>query len=403
MNFNPEETIATGHQPVLLHPGLLIKFELACLLARQERKKVLFLIADHDEGSADYILPQYKHPSRLIRQIHRMCRPGIYARAKILKEHVVASLQDLIEESPQIFANPESVQKGARFILELLDEDGPAQYLRVFLRQFFAPTEPSVVMVSELCKSSAFEAFAAHIHERGDTFATIHNEALRDYRKAHQIKNRAQPLPDLHPDELPFWIVKEDKRIPLTVHDDLRTLRGQILPRALSLSLFMRLHIARTFVHGTGGGRYDRIADVLLERFYNRELPPSPIATATLKIRALPHFDYDGRPVAHIQSDLRKIKADPLAFLAEDHPLRQERARILTGESSAGRHEALLNLKEKARNLVGDLAVRLAQELESATLGAGNEPALLERTYPYFCYEERDRAEVLASLIRPDR
>lgn len=401
MNFDPEKTIATGHQPVLLHPGLLIKFQLAWHKAKQEKKNVIFLIADHDEGAGEYLLPEL-HRDRLNIQKHRLCDAGIYARSQLNSDSVIRSMQRLIDQSPNIFENPENVERGAQLIVGLLDCKSPAEFQRAFLRQFFESPQLPVLLVTELCQSSSFQAFVAEIGSRSEAFRIIHNEALQEYRVSHQIKNKAQPLPDLYPGELPFWIIQDNKRIPLTTADDLQALQGQILPRALSLSLFVRLFVAQTFVHGTGGGRYDRIADVLLSRYYEQSAPPSPIATATLKIRALPRFGHKGRPVSVIETDLRKIQTDPIAFLPDGHSLVEERSRILAEPTGAARHAALLHLKQKGALLVDQVRRDLEQELEQARIKIKDEPALGERTYPYFCYDEADRALAFSNLIKVD-
>ena len=62
----------------------------------------------------------------------------------------------------------------------------------------------------------------------------------------------------------------------------LRRNRLRLAPRALTLTLFLRLFVADVFVHGIGGGHYDRVLDRLLVRRWGVEPPAFCVATATL-------------------------------------------------------------------------------------------------------------------------
>jgi len=61
-----------------------------------------------------------------------------------------------------------------------------------------------------------------------------------------------------------------------------------IRPRALTTTLFLRLAIADLFLHGIGGGKYDQITDMIIERWCGIEPPPFAVATATLHLPIRP-------------------------------------------------------------------------------------------------------------------
>ncbi len=56
----------------------------------------------------------------------------------------------------------------------------------------------------------------------------------------------------------------------------------RIAPRAITLTMFIRLMLADQFVHGIGGGRYDQVTDLLIRRLWDIQPPAFSVATATL-------------------------------------------------------------------------------------------------------------------------
>ena len=107
-------------------------------------------------------------------------------------------------------------------------------------------------------------------------------------------------FPKLEEDELPFWIVHEGKRSRCYKKDmeksDAETFT--IFPRAVTLTIFLRLYILDIFIHGIGGGNYEWIQDRIIERFFDQSPPPYAVISGTFllensKERDLPFFLFD--------------------------------------------------------------------------------------------------------------
>jgi hypothetical protein len=62
----------------------------------------------------------------------------------------------------------------------------------------------------------------------------------------------------------------------------LRATRTRLAPRALMLTLYIRLFVADQFIHGIGGGRYDQVTDRLIARQFGIAPPHFSVTTATL-------------------------------------------------------------------------------------------------------------------------
>jgi hypothetical protein len=88
-------------------------------------------------------------------------------------------------------------------------------------------------------------------------------------------------------------------------------------PKAVSLTLFVRLFLADLFVHGVGGASYEPVTDYIIERFYRIKPPGFAVATCTMR-PSLPgpagsaHHDISG-----LKHKLRRIKHNPEEYIAE--------------------------------------------------------------------------------------
>src|SRR3989442_2128465 len=97
-----------------------------------------------------------------------------------------------------------------------------------------------------------------------------------------------------------------------------------IRPRALTLTAFTRLCLADLFVHGVGGGRYDRVTDAVIREYFGLEPPAYAVTTATMH---LPLQGYDaGEERQALRRRLLELQHNPDRGLADPTP--QEQARI---------------------------------------------------------------------------
>ncbi|MBV8780403.1 MAG: hypothetical protein JO353_03310 [Phycisphaerae bacterium] len=177
-----------------------------------------------------------------------------------------------------------------------------------------------LAVASTLWDGSGFRSFAHHILARAREFAADYNGALASYRKQVGIRSTMHPMPDLFTGpgavETPFWLdhLETGKRQRPSVFDDEHGFRLEVMdgesfwfdpdidattaaelfgaflkrnslrlsPRALTLTMFIRLLLADQFVHGIGGGRYDQVMDDIVQRHFRFDPPTFSVTTATL-------------------------------------------------------------------------------------------------------------------------
>ena len=172
---------------------------------------------------------------------------------------------------------------------------------------------------SPVFSAEPYLALVYHVMARAGEFAADYNAALDDYRREHRIKTPGRPMPNLIAEadhvEAPFWLddLTEVGRVRVRVRrrqgiwqlawgdstfafapkadardgaaslrDWLRAYNLRLSPRALTLTLFLRLFLADQFVHGIGGARYDQVTDRLIHRHFKLRPPRFCVTTATL-------------------------------------------------------------------------------------------------------------------------
>jgi hypothetical protein len=309
------------------------------------------------------------------------------------------------------------------------------------------------VPLSALCRTEGFAWFACHLLAELPRFHSVHNAALREYRRRNGLRGKNHPVPDLAAEgdwlEAPFWVWRAGQRrrrrlfarvraggvelraegeawprLPAPRRDDgaaavaaWAELEGRgykVRSRALTTTLFARLFLADLFVHGIGGGKYDEITDELVRRFYGGEPPDFLVLSATLWL-----------PVAHepaaelldhrrrLARERRDLRWNPQRHLDElvlrDPSLRhaaEERARWVARrpDAAAGRRlrfETLRSLTEVLRRPLQARERRVGQELCRCDRRLAAATVLERRDYSFCLYPAATLRPFLTQFLAP--
>jgi len=212
----------------------------------------------------------------------------------------------------------------------------------------------SAMAVEPLWESEGYLLCVHHLAARAAEFATDYNAVLHEYRQEKGIHSPGRPWPDLRvmgdECEIPFWLdsLKEGTRLRATVKlrggqsvlvcpsgDEfsfdreingwqaaqnlkrfLSAQRLRLSPRALALTLFLRLIVCDQFVHGIGGALYDEVTDRVITRRLRIQAPHFCVTTATLlfpsavgrkRVELTPLLN-EGRRLRHGALDAEKLK-----------------------------------------------------------------------------------------------
>lgn len=433
--------LVTGHQPFLFHPGIWIKHLLVSHMVG-EGMGGLSMPVDSDvleEVGVD--VPAVGHGLRIVHETLSRADPDVPYEASARPSHAdwraflgrVGSHVRSLGDSPisEVFSTFASQVQGLDGSPDL------GTFMTSVRRHYEGPRPYQELPVSGLTQSPQFRQFFLHILRDGARFAECYNRHLSEYRVRYNIRTSAQPFPNLEIAsdrvELPFWILHEGRRrsayaqphgggwqllagevpigiVPATGGDDALT-GVAIRPRALTLTAFTRLCVADLFVHGVGGGRYDRVTDAVIREYFGIEPPRYAIVTATLHL-PLAQFNTDAerqglhRRVLEIRHNPERVLRTPSD---RDHALIDEKWKLIgvleTGTlTRRDRRQATQRIRE-----INDLLTRAldeergAAEQRLADLGTGEQAiaAATHRGYP-FCFFPPSAVDDLISSILPN-
>ena len=346
--------VVTGHQPTFYHPGIWFKNFLTQWLARKTGGAGLNLVVDNDEardlglsvpvhagGRGTRVdVPLGSSPPHLACEEWRLPDTGA-------PEQFVSGVASLLEPGDM----REAFAAFARCFVEACGEHPD---LPTFMTASRCRYEEHLGLrnlelpVSRLCELPEFAPLFAHVLAELPRFVECYNRALGDYRGWRRIRSRANPLPDLAGGEgwleAPFWVwrageprralrvaLARDDRVLLDGSTELLHLTSSVLAdgelvaarlaelrergyklrtRALTTTMVARVLLGDVFVHGVGGGNYDRITDAIIRTFLRMEPPGYIVASATVCL-PFPRDDVPGDEVARLLYLLRGLHYNP--------------------------------------------------------------------------------------------
>jgi hypothetical protein len=329
--------IVTGHQPVIIHPGIWFRFAMLGELASRGHCCVE-LVVDTDEAAPLVVRLPGGQPGPRVEEIAlALARSGStfadVALAGGVRAQCEAARSALSMFDGELVPRLEAYCVAIEGILD--GERRAAIVIPAARRLMERPSDYATHAMSTIAATHSHRAFVVELAQRSVEFARAHNDAVLVYRAEHGIRNRAQPVPDLRIEgdsaELALWSVRGGARLRVwtvagTVEDEsgarielsalahaLAAGEWVLWPRAVTLTLFQRLRVADVFIHGIGSARYDVINDDIAARLWGIRLPPTVVGTATRLVSVLP--DREAEVAARSLAVLRS-SPEQLASLA---------------------------------------------------------------------------------------
>jgi len=435
--------VVMGHQPVLFHPGIWIKYFLLTRIVRDTRAAGLHVIVDTDAaGPVGADLPADRDHLVRVREMladlpddvplevapvpSAAAWEGFLARAR---RHLATVPLEGLAARLDRWAEGADEARGSRHLGEFL-----ARLRRRYESGAGAPCYVEVSMAA-LSDTPEFRAFALHLVQDPEALARAFNGQLDAYRRQRRLRSAANPFPNLAAEggrvEAPFWVVRSGRRTSLYVARagdrlELSTASGPVAavpadasgvqaladarialrPKAMALTMFARLCLGDAFIHGVGGGRYDRVTDAIVRDLFGCAPAPYAVATATLHLPLPAEASGDERRTLHqLRMDLRHNPDRHLAGADEaQQRLVDEKRRLIREVGTMRPGRARREATRRIREINAELAGRLAREIErvetrlSALGEADPGGAAGYREYPYFLFEP---AEVAALAGMP--
>jgi hypothetical protein len=438
--------VATGHQPGLYHPGVWIKDFILQSLAAETGSTGLDVVVDTDGFSAVEIVSPCMSPgiARCRQYLSIGTTDGSYLGSRVpdradIDDFVDATLGNLATLSaPAVSRHFEAF--GAHLREAAREARNLAELITVARRRYEASAETDYLElpVSEFAGREPFLSFVCDIVMHRRRFAADYNTALADFRALTNTRSTAQPFPDLDTEpgtvELPFWVVIGGARSTLRVQDGsggpelvsealaplalpmdpselgarLAERGALIAPKALTLTMFVRMFLCDLFIHGIGGGRYDQVTDDVIRRYYGVEPPAFAVTSLTMYLPLGAHA-VGPEEVAAAKERLNRLTHNPDALLDEvtfDDESERGRARELATEKAslvaeiASPQADKKSIGTRIRQVNEELAAILAplretfeDELARLETQMAAAEILTDRTYPFCFWDPREVAD----------
>jgi len=439
--------VATGHQPELYHPGVWIKDFLLQRLGEESVAAAFDVVVDTDGFETLSVSSPCMSPgvARCQQYLAVGGQGATYAGASVPSQR---DLDDFCEATASMLASlpaPAVTRHFASFCEDLRSARGDAgnlaELVTIARRRYEASagTDYLELPLTRLIGSESFAEFVCDIARNASAFSDAYNGELDDYRTANKTRNSAQPFPNLGRDggrvELPLWSVSAGVRESVWVESDrdgnltFSSATGRMLaridrddepvvalaasgvafaPKALLLTLFVRLFCCDLFIHGVGGGRYDSVTDGVCRRYFGVEPPAFVVASITMYLPLGAHAVTD-EEIATAKDRINRLEHNPDALLGEVEfdsaderaaaiGLAQEKSRLVAAIAEPDADRKTIGIAIKAANAELSLLLeplRQGMRDELATLESQRAAAeiLTDRTYPFCLWSPEEVAD----------
>ena len=447
--------VMTGHQPVVFHSGLTFKYQATEAFAAEHHLIAVAVVIDTDEGDAGAIsipttetlrqnsaksgdaIPELESKSISLAQ-----RPGLFAASRLKTPPALAA--ELTEAEIQMR------QCGAATAADAF-RSVANQYLALTERSpgGFSTLEANLITrwnaniggrmleipLSAICSFPEFIRVTASILERPIEFAACYNQTLDQFRAARQIRNEANPFPNLAIEdqwcELPYWVInhamgtrqvlqvrRESEGLALECNRErlLILQAGQtaealtsllfggyeLVPRGALITATLRLLFSDLFVHGTGGGHYDLCTNELIRNWWHEEPTPFAVASASRYLFAAERTRLMELQQAAAQQ--RDMQYNPQRFIGSNvfsAALEEQLKSLLSEKETRVRQMSLVresgqsakDLGRQIQEITDAIKAAVSEEFEPRlaelrSLNDRNVSAITSRTWPWLLFQD---------------
>jgi hypothetical protein len=184
----------------------------------------------------------------------------------------------------------------------------------------------------------------------------------------------------------------------------------RLRPRALTMTMYLRLFLADLFIHGIGGGKYDRLTDHLIQSFFQIPAPGFVVATATFRIPVQRHL-VDQNDLRELRRMLREHWYHPERYVvrcpendANVTEWVQKKSQLIV-ETKQSRnahdwHRELAGINEVLRQSLGSQLIQLAAAERQTAEKMRRDQVLASREFPYCAFSEAILRSPLLDLSR---
>ncbi len=345
--------VLTGHQPLIYHLGIQAKSFVLNRIAEKTASTAIDIVVDTDvEHEMTFQTPRLSpEPQRASLPLIRGDGHHWFADTRPPSADEVEAWSQHVREAVETLGLPEvegSVDRYLAGAAEVVADAGDAAEFSVRARRKFesrAELGHLQLPVSKMIASRSWGEFITDIVSDAERFHTSYNDALAEFRVRHHTRSAAQPFHDLRVQdgliELPLWYLHPSGRLDVFVRPGVdgswdlvaggevvysetadgateNAKRGhfaRLAPKAITLTLFLRVWFCELFIHGTGGYRYDEVCDSVARSFYGCEPAARVSATCSAFLPLVAQW-VDESCLAEAVERIHRVAHHPEEFIA---------------------------------------------------------------------------------------
>jgi len=280
--------VLSGHQADLWHGGILVKHFASLAFSARSGAQSAWIVVDQDESGELGMRIPVRDAAGHLRETRWQWGESAGREASAIAPIPV---REPVLKPDESFALP-SVAEGVRMAAAALSaratEANWARQVSAAGADLIARSAPPprFVYESRLASTELFQQFLDGLVRGGTDVIDGYNEAI-----ARAPDSGMRQL-DAASGELPLWDVRGPRRKRVLIADFEKLDRARLAPRGMLMTAMLRLGACDFFVHGLGGGQYDRATEVWvagwrgelakLAQELGGSLAPMAVATANL-------------------------------------------------------------------------------------------------------------------------
>ncbi len=392
IGIDPDRPVVMGgHQAGLWHPGICAKHFAIGSMGAHGAQGVWVVVDQDDNDAARLRVPtlrdgclaeevwQMAPGARVLRGTPTGMRPAIEAASFAGKIHPGVRSDAIVRTRSAIVRHEDAASLAAQMALAERD----------LLGSLTGPYE--IVSATAFARTDLFAELVERMARDGRDAARAYNEACAQYPGAG-----VRPLIERPGGvELPLWRVRAgEARLPVFDCQLSEIPTEELAPRALMMTAMARLAGCELFVHGTGGGVYDRVTQVWVRSWLGEELRPMAVASATLRIEGLARNIPDEGEIQRVVALAHRARHDP-AIIGDEARGRRRRAIVAQieraracGEDPAPHFRALHDLLDEYRRAHADAIAELEDEAARAMRLRDAARLAHDRTWSFVLHDE---------------
>lgn len=457
--------IVGGHQPELFHPGVWFKNFLIDAVAREVDGFGLHCIVDHDLARATTIKVPCLEPESgrvILRTVPLPLKSQMgpvrpWHDMRIDADRLTAFHAEVMQHLHSVGASRALVQRLVHELHAAPDRWDAGRAFSIVRHRVEreAGLNNSELPMSDLCSGHAWHDFLHHGWTHASQLHRVYNQSLAEYREREGITNPGQPVAALGEAdgwlELPFWLYCKDSPTrqrmwfrregldwrlgfgaspeeflgtmewPSQLSASQQAWKSAIAsgvcmrPRALMTTLFLRCFASDLFIHGIGGGIYDRLTDDIIRRFLEIEPPDFAVCSATLWL-PMPRIDeahaddlLNSERLLQREEQWMRSRPETLLDRSDEHQQRLSvmHADLLATMPPRGQkkawHQQMTRLKREIVDAIAERRRALQERRNQWEMQSLEQKWRRSREFSMFLFEPGDIVSRLTELSQPHR